>query len=351
MTRSTLKSLLIVVALLVGLLAIVELNDDGGDSTRDRVLLPALKPAINEIESITIVRGEEAPLRLDASGGTWVVSDRGGYPADVGRIRELLLALADARILEEKTANPERYAQLGVEGPAAGSDSARLTIAAGERRFDIIIGDVAQRSFRYVRLADDATSLLIDTNPALPDMAGDWLQPDILDIDSERIRALRIVHADGEEILATNTSADAPDFEVSNLPEGRELSYPTVVNGLAAALAGLTLEEVRRAEPGDAAVTARYETFDGLVITASIVAQEETTWIGFTATAAAREAAEPDARDEPNDGASAEAEPAADPRQEAEAVNARLAGWQFRVPDYKVNLMQRRWEDILKAET
>lgn len=349
MTRRTLKSLLIVAALLVGLLAIVELSDDGV-AVRERALLPGLKPAINDVESITIARGEEAPLRLDATGGAWIVSDRDGYPADVGKIRELLLALADARVLEEKTANPERYAQLGVEGPAAGSDSARVTIAAGERRFDIVIGNVAQRSFRYVRLADEPTSVLIDTNPALPDSAGDWLRPDILDVSNERIRALSIVHADGEEILVTKSAADTPDFEVSNLPEGRELSYPTVANGLAGALAALTLEDVRKAEPGDTAVTASFETSDGLVVTAAIVKQDETAWIGFTAAAAAQEAAGPETGDEASDGVAAAPEPAVDLQQQADALNARLAGWQFRVPDYKADLMQRRWADILKAE-
>jgi hypothetical protein len=33
---------------------------------------------------------------------------------------------------------------------------------------------------------------------------------------------------------------------------------------------------------------------------------------------------------------------------DAEEINARIAGWQFRIADYKANLLNRRWEDILK---
>jgi hypothetical protein len=36
--------------------------------------------------------------------------------------------------------------------------------------------------------------------------------------------------------------------------------------------------------------------------------------------------------------------------EEASTINARHDGWQYRIPDYKGNLLARRWNDILKAE-
>ena len=36
--------------------------------------------------------------------------------------------------------------------------------------------------------------------------------------------------------------------------------------------------------------------------------------------------------------------------EEASTINARHAGWQYRVPEYKANLIARRWNDILKAQ-
>ena len=32
-------------------------------------------------------------------------------------------------------------------------------------------------------------------------------------------------------------------------------------------------------------------------------------------------------------------------------LNDRVAGWQFRIPQYKANQLTRRWDDILQAET
>ena len=36
---------------------------------------------------------------------------------------------------------------------------------------------------------------------------------------------------------------------------------------------------------------------------------------------------------------------------EAVEISSRVNGWQYKVADYKANLLTRRWEDILKAET
>lgn len=344
MTRSTLKWLLAVVVLLVGLLAIVELSEDTGAPSHDQLLLPELKGLINEIDSLTVRRGDEE-LSIEASDGAWSVSSRGGYPADVGRIRELALALADARVVEEKTSNPESYAQLGVEGPVSGSDSVQVDLAAGDRHFGVIIGNTAQRSYRYVRLADSATSLMIDRNPDVPATSGDWLAPDVIDVPAARIRSIVIAHADGEEIRIGKPSADTTDFAIDNLPDGREPSYPTVANGLAGALSALDLEDVRPAVGGDAATVTRYETFDGLVVTASIRREDDAAWIGFAASVAEVQAGgEAQAGPESVEDASEH-----DPAAEAQSINARLGAWEYRVADYKANLMQRRWDDILKA--
>ena len=56
----------------------------------------------------------------------WTVAERANYPADVSKLRKLLLALSDAKIVEEKTSNPASYAIIGVEDPtmpgAAGAE-------------------------------------------------------------------------------------------------------------------------------------------------------------------------------------------------------------------------------------
>ena len=130
---------------------------------------------------------------------------RDNYSADVGKVRELLLAVADARVLEEKTANPERYEALGVRDPEeVGSVGVQLsiggTIGGNGTAADLIVGNLNQGAYRYVRRAGDARSLLIDANPEVPDDDSDWLATELVDLAAAEIESVTVRHADGEEI-------------------------------------------------------------------------------------------------------------------------------------------------------
>jgi hypothetical protein len=35
-------------------------------------------------------------------------------------------------------------------------------------------------------------------------------------------------------------------------------------------------------------------------------------------------------------------------KERADAINARVEGWEYRVPDYKAELLTKRWDDLLK---
>ncbi|MGC1524097.1 MAG: hypothetical protein WA803_21335, partial [Steroidobacteraceae bacterium] len=86
-------------------------------------LLPHLADEVNTVTALNIRKGSAAPtVTVHEQGNRWTVAQRGDYPADVSKLRKLLLALSDARIVEEKTSNPASYPVIGVEDPAtAGS--------------------------------------------------------------------------------------------------------------------------------------------------------------------------------------------------------------------------------------
>jgi hypothetical protein len=145
-------------------------------------------------------------------------------------------------------------------------------------------------------------------------------------------------------------SKDAPsenNFTVEPIPEGRELQYASIANVTGNVLQGLTLEEVRRQDTDEADAEAlavsEFRTFDGLVITATATAVGDgEPWVGFSA--GVDTDAEPTADAEAADDGSGGGDPAA----EAEAINARLSGWRFRIPPYKYDQLTRRIEDLLR---
>ena len=54
-------------------------------------------------------------LRLTRDDETWRLAEKAGHRANVPKVRELLLKLSRAKLLEEKTSNPEYYKRLGVD--------------------------------------------------------------------------------------------------------------------------------------------------------------------------------------------------------------------------------------------
>jgi len=331
MNKTTLRLLGFVVAVLVAALFLIESGDEGDLPGTGTPLLPELRDVANDIDSITVTRAGQPALTLIRKDSTWVVPDRGDYPADIARIREVLLAMTDATVVEAKTANAELYSRLGVDSPEDDSSNAVLIAAsAGDRSFALIFGNVAQRNFRYARVAGAEQSWLIDQNPEIPADAGAWLLADIIDLDAARVKSVSINHPDGEVIAISKETADDTSFAVADIPEGRELSYSTVANGIGGALNDLTLDDVRPAEATDEAVTTYFETFDAVRINVEVTEDDAGKWVTLAV--------------------HLPADTALDDAEEWQATADRVSGWQYRIADYKANLLTRRWDDILKAE-
>jgi hypothetical protein len=321
MNSTTLRLLGIVVALLVIALIVIESGGDGTSSESGAKLLPELREELSDVDSLRVERSDQDPVVIARRDDRWVVESRDGYSADVGKVREALLAMADATSIEAKTASSELHGRLGLEMPdVENSKGTLLVVGVGDQDYRLLLGNVAQTSYRYARLPDQDQTWLIDQNPDLPTAAGDWLDAAIIDIDSATVRAVTITHPDGEVISIEKVGED-DDFTVNDIPEGRELSYTTVANGIGGALNALELDDVRQAEGDADAIVTSFETFDGMTVTVDTTRSGEGSWISLEATGAG-----------------------------ADELNTTLAGWQFKVADYKANLLTRRWEDILEPE-
>ena len=322
MSQKNLKILAGIIGVLIAIY--VAINFGTGGRTSDDLLLPELRNRINDVTEVRVTRndGQYAIVKND---GSWVLPGRDNYAADVGKLREILVALSDATVVEQKTSNPDKYGVLDVDDPA-GEDSGAtlLTISGDSFEYGVVIGKTAQANYRYVRIVDAQQSVLINQNPDLPDTIAGWMDSDLLDIASSVIQSVSIRHADGERIDIAKAAQEDSNFVVSNVPEGREITYETVANGIGGALAGLIMEDVRKS-PADIepAVTTEFHTYDGLTLSITTFTEEDSSWVSIAA-------------------ASTEENSVAD------AINERLSGWQFRIPDYKANLLRRRFDDILK---
>jgi hypothetical protein len=370
----SLRAVLVLLAALVVLAILVAVGQRSRAPVTGagQLLVPGLDAALDDIESVTIAKGGgETVATLERRTDRWVVAEKNGYAADVGKLRQGLRALAEARILEEKTSNPDLYDRLGVED-VAGDAAAGITMSfsgPAEALPTLILGN-AEGNYRYVRRANEPKSYLIDRNPDMPRDTASWLDATIVDVRGPRVQQVTITHPDGEVLTVSKPDDGAANYDVAGVPDGRELLYPGVANVIGNALRELNLEDVEPAgsEAAERPVVVEFRTFDGLVVRAVGVERDDQSWVTFEASYDAEQAAsfaaqpaegtapaEGDAAPvadaaeaAPIDAAEAPAVTAGDAAAEAERINSRVGGWRYRIASFQYDQMTRRMADLLK---
>jgi hypothetical protein len=342
------RTVALLAAALIALVVLAFLGQRSGTQTTGSgtALVPDLEAALGDIERVTVAKANnETVATLERGPESWIVADKHGYIANATKLRQALTALGEAQILEQKTANAELYDRLGVEDIAA-TDAAGVSVAftaPGRELPTIILGNAEGARYRYARRAGEAQSVLIDRNPDVPHTAAQWVESLIIDLRGDRVREVTITHADGEVVHLSKDGAELANFDVADVPEGRELSYPGVANVVDSALRELNLEDVEPATeaPAEGATTVEYRTFDGLVVRVTGTESDDESWITLEASADA-------AADAPAAPAAEGATPA-DPAAEAAAINARVGGWRYKIASYQYDQMTRRMADLLRA--
>ncbi|PWR21771.1 DUF4340 domain-containing protein [Zavarzinia compransoris] len=347
MRRSTLAILLglTIVLGLAGAWLVVERVRTTAADLSGRPLLPDLKARLNDVATITLTGAEGSfTLQRDA-GERWILPERGGYPVDFGRVQRLLVALADMKAIEPKTAKPERYRFLDVEDIAPGTRGLRLTVkdGAGVIRADLIVGrpsevmGATKVPRQFVRLVGEASSWEAEADLRLERQAAVWLDRELLVIAPDRFRRATVTR-DGQTVRITRPKA-SDSFTVEGIDPAAASPKSGRIGALAVAATYLTLDDVRKAaeDPGKPLATVVYETFDGLVLTLDLTSIDGQGW----ATIAAR--FDPEAGAAAKD-AGAPAGPDGQPllkdaetvKAEAGAITARTAGWRYRIDGTRV---------------
>lgn len=373
MKQKTVLVLTVVTVAALGWAVLSQSPDSGaaaGDSSGK--LFPELDAHLNDIAEVRVEKfGKSATLRRE--GGQWILADRGGYPAKFEKVKELVVRVASLEIEEQKTAKKENHEKLGVAWPSTaeeGSDGAEAALvvlkdAGGKELAALVTGKTEWMGSKpkvYARrLAEDQVWLCepqgsLDIVPE----PKNWIEPEIVKLDNERVQSVAIEHADGERVDLARAALDHTKFAVQAVPAGRTERYAGVANGVAQALgSGLTLEDVRAVTEIDFAkeplAKTRFKTTDGLELVVELAKFEDKTWAKVSSSfTPPPEEAGPAAPVEGEPEGEAEAapetppeEPKRDVAKESEELNARLAPWAFELPSWRSDALLRRMKDLL----
>lgn len=294
--------------------------------------LPGLADKLATLDFLRLRRGN-VTVNLKQHDGSWTVVEKGGYPADQGRVRKLLLQLAELELVEPKTDRPELLARLDLDDPANGKST---LIATGDRSGalvgQIVIGRRRPSDIEggeegvYVRKPDSDQAWLARGSFTLGGDALSWLDRRIIDIPAARVASVVLTAPDGDAAVVARSSADQP-FAIDGLAPDAKPKPDEALAAPAGALEALDLNDVKPASEhpisGDGATTAAFTTFDGLVVGLRLTPPAQGDWLAIDVT---------------GDGKS---------EAQAKALSARLAPWRFAIPAERAKLLRTTLSDLL----
>lgn len=298
-------------------------------------ILPSLKAGIGNATMLTVT-GPDGTLTLNRRSVTgkidqgWSLPEKGGYPVDPAKIRQVLDALVALQGIEPKTERPKLYSRLDLGRPGKGSEARLVTIsdAANKPLASIVIGkqklgaEGENEGGVYVRKPGDAQTWLARPTVTLPTDAQGWIDQVILNIGADRIKEVDIRRAGGAPLeLVRNKPGEK--LAVKDLPRNVKLKSADPGADVASSF-NLELDDVKPAVQvsGIPAGTVHLVTFDGLTADLVLTKQGDKTWV-TVATTGTGDAVNP-----------------------ADTITARTKGWSYAIPDTIATTLESQPADL-----
>ena len=344
------KSLLILIVVVVIGATAYYLGFNPQRGKTDDYLIPGLSARLNDVTGLTIhAAGNVLLTAVSKSENNWIVENRDGYEADMEAVRTAFNNLAEARLIEVKTSNPDNYTRLGVADISdTNTRGVQFSVQGLGEPISIIAGenDATRKNTQYIRRAGEQQSWLIDKDL---DFKGDvtrWLRKDILDIPPQRIKSIRIRRAGDVDVLIENAGSEEYEFMLSSpVPEGGKVSESELYQ-VANALSSLQIRDVVALENLEAdmvePVIATFVTYNGITFTARSFSVLDETYSTFSIEFNADGVGQPPS--------STEAE-AGEAERLARTMIPRLRGWAFVLPTITRDALIKKPEDFILGES
>ncbi len=306
------------------------------DPLAGKPVLPEVASRLGDVGRMALVHGDQKTT-LVRDGDKWSIEERGNYPANVTKVRQALLGLADLTYVEPKTAKAASYPRLEVED-AGGKDSKSTMVTVADTK-GALMGEVITGKHRddqlgggesgvYVRKPGTPQSWLARGKLDLAPNTADWLDKALVDVPGARMKQVVLTQADGSSITI---GRDKPGdkLALANMPKDKKLKYDSILDDAAGTLGKLELDDVRPAKdflfPTSGVSHAQFVTFAGETIAIDLADKDGKSWAKFTASGS-------------GDGAKAAAD-----------LNAKLAPWIYALPSDKARTLRDKIDDLVES--
>lgn len=257
--------------------------------TAGTLVFPGLTAKLQDAARLEI-SNQGKTLVVAKRNDVWGLADRGYYPVEADKLREILSGLTELRLTEPRTSDPTHFAVLGVDDPNGKTSTAnllRVFDAKGGLIAELIVGHRRVRTRGdvpesiYVRRPGENQAWLaegrlpVDADPQL------WLERDIANIPIDKVADVTVHRGDETLVFrrdGTKTVLESP----ADHPKLDDYKIEDVFRGLE----NLTLTDVRpiAGMPGAKIGDASYVTTDGLTLAIAVFKDGKDIWTSYTAT-------------------------------------------------------------------
>jgi Domain of unknown function (DUF4340) len=211
MSRRQFMALLIAALVAISAAVYLSAQRNAAREVHGLPLLPSLAGEVNTVTSLSVLKGSATPsVTVHKQGDAWTVAERADYPADVPKLRKLLLALSDAKIREEKTSDPANYSIIGVEDPTKpGATGAQIELITKQGKQNLIVGKPAEQG-SFVRRAGEKSSYSVEPAISFEAEPRYWIDTRLLDISADKIQSIQFKPDSGPAYSVRRVLEPAP---------------------------------------------------------------------------------------------------------------------------------------------
>ena len=318
--------------------------------------VPELGRSINSVAAIEVTHGGQT-LTIERAGQAWKVRERAGFPAKPEMARTLLVALAQAQLIEPRTSVKDKLGLLELEDPQgkdAKSRRVRVLDAGGKPISEVVLGKTRQDAFGsgkggiYVRRAAETQTWLATGDPKATAEIKDWVETKVFAAEAAKVVRLTI-ETPGEDALVIEKTPPEPKeaaeakappkppgppakdgkFRLASIPEGKKLKQGVTMDSIVEAFDAISLDDVRRLDAtptGDKVQVLKLESEGGPSVTFRLRKDGEASWLSLTAVGEG------------------------DAKKAADEINGRAQGWEFKLATWKAEQIGKRRADLLEGK-
>jgi hypothetical protein len=338
-------------------------------------LLPNLP--VNDVAEIVIKSGTNE-LDLARQDNLWRVRERANYPANFSQISDLLVKLADLKVVQDEEFGPSQLGRFELLPPGSApntgtsldlKDGTGKTLGAlllgkkhmhkpptGNSQPGGMGGDEGWPDGRYVMAGAGASSVAVISDPLdnVQPKADQWLSKDFLSVEKPK-------SISAEFPIATNSwkltrASETNDWELADAKPGEKLDS-SKISSVTSPFSSPSFNDVAPLSTGSAAgnTVVTIETFDGFTYTSTIRPKDGDNYpVSFAISASLPSSRTPAKDEKPADKAKLDKEFQAQQKTLADklAKEQTLTNWLFEMPSYSIDeLLKTRQQLLVETST